>query len=84
MVTESFAADVWNATVPIGTPVRYWPTADAPEVRVSRTHSEAWTLGDGTAVVKIEGMTGGVALTHVSTVMQDVGSDHPTLGEDAG
>lgn len=69
---RSMTADEWNADCPIGTPVEYCAvlggdsgTRYEPPL-VTRTRSEAWTLGDGTVIVKIEGLTGGVALSHLS------------------
>lgn len=64
----SCTAEQWNADHPVGTAVRYWPIyppiAGVPPVD-TRTRSEAWALGHGAVVVKIEGRTGGVALSHV-------------------
>lgn len=62
------SAENWNNEVPIGTTVYYFPTlpitqAVVPEI--TKTRSEAWELGDGTAVVKVKGQSGGVALTHL-------------------
>lgn len=59
---------VWNATIPVGTPVRYWPVVNGVEVIDTKTRGEAWELGSGVAVVKVEGIAGGVALSHLSTV----------------
>lgn len=65
-------AESWNAAYPAGTVVRYWPIYP-PIESVSpvdtRTRSEAWTLGDGSVVVLIEGKAGGVALSHVDTAL---------------
>lgn len=36
---------------------------DAP--LITRTRSEAWTLGHGAAVVLVDGYSGGIALAHV-------------------
>lgn len=58
----------WNAAYPVGTAVRYYPIYP-PIESVSpvdtTTRSEAWTLGDGSVVVLIEGKAGGVHLSHV-------------------
>ena len=63
-MTES----AWNEAHPVGTSVRYWPIwpphEGLPPVD-TRTRSEAWTLGDGSVVVMIEGKTGGVHLSHI-------------------
>lgn len=64
-------ADEWNASVPIGTKVRYWPIlppiASAPSVETT-TRSEAWELGSGHPVVKIAGKAGGVHLSHLEVL----------------
>lgn len=63
-------ADQWNDRYPIGTPVVAYPGA-RPDVDptgrrlLTRTRSQAWTLGHGTPVVKVDGQAGGIALTHV-------------------
>lgn len=59
-------ADEWNRAYPVGTQVIYYPTAfDHTTARATRTRSEAWTLGHGEAVVKVEGTTGCVSLRHL-------------------
>lgn len=55
----------FNALVPIGTPVLYWPGERSGEGRKSITRSAAWLLGNHTPVVMIEGYAGGIALSHV-------------------
>jgi hypothetical protein len=55
-------AEQWNEKYPVGTKVFYHPIIDEPEGRETKTRSEAWTLGHGAAVVKIEGLAGGVLL----------------------
>ena len=64
-------ADSWNAVHPIGTAVRYWPILppidSAPPVDTT-TRSEAWELGDGSAVVLIKGKSGGIHLSHVEVL----------------
>lgn len=59
------AADQWNLQHRIGTPVLYWPGLRVGEGRRSVTRSKAWVLDSGSAVVKVEGYAGGVALTHI-------------------
>lgn len=61
-------ADEWNQRYPVGTPVRYHPIIDDHESVVSKTRSEAWELGHGAAVVKIEGRTGGVLLEAIEVI----------------
>lgn len=62
-------AQEWNERHGVGTRVRYDsiipPIANARGF-YSRTRSEAWTLGSGHAVVKIEGRTGGFHLSHLT------------------
>lgn len=59
------AAIAWNNAYPIGTRVRYWPgTRDEP-ARTGLTRSQAWVLGHGAPVVKVQGHAGGIALMHV-------------------
>ncbi|MBT8454170.1 MAG: hypothetical protein KJO40_19560 [Deltaproteobacteria bacterium] len=59
------SAAIWNATVDVGTPIRYWPGRREGPGKLSRTRSPAWELGDGSPVVSVEGHAGGIALTHV-------------------
>lgn len=68
---EPWTANSWNATWPEGTSVIYYPVLpprdDIPPV-TTKTRSLAWELGDGTPVVKIEGRSGGVALSHLKII----------------
>lgn len=63
-------ASAWNRHHPPGTYVRYHPVmppgSEAP--LDARTRSEAWELGDGTPIVKIEGKVGGVSLLHLEVL----------------
>jgi hypothetical protein len=63
----------WNALVPIGTEVRYYPLAMESEHSVTKTRSEAWILGHGAAVVLVEGKSGGVAIDHLQIVHEQGG-----------
>lgn len=61
----------FNAEVPVGTRVRYWPVLPArpnDEPFLTKTRSPAWPLGHGAGVVMVEGKTGGVAISHVEVV----------------
>jgi hypothetical protein len=58
-------ADEFNARFPVGAPVRYYPIMGHAECRETRTRSEAWELGSGHVVVKIEGLPGGVAIRNL-------------------
>jgi hypothetical protein len=66
-------AQQWNELVPPTTPVRYWPVRnrerpwfDGQEHVDTRTRSEAWHTGDGRAIVKVEGIAGGVSVLHLA------------------
>ena len=61
----------WNAAHPVGTRVRYWPIyppIGSVHHTDTVTRSEAWTIGDGSVVVCIDGMSGGVALSHIEVL----------------
>jgi hypothetical protein len=53
---------VWNHEHPVGTAVVYHPVIGEPAGRETKTRSEAYVLGDHTAVVFVEGVAGCVAL----------------------
>lgn len=55
----------WVALHPVGARVRYWPGRSSPEHRDTVIESAPWRLGDGTPLVAIEGVNGGVALDHL-------------------
>jgi hypothetical protein len=61
-------AEEFNRLHPVGTPVVAFPCMrgcpDHPGL-VTVTRTPAWTLGDHTPVVTVEGYAGGIALTHV-------------------
>lgn len=53
--------DDWNAKHPIGTKVtRYKLIQPLREPEETTTRSEAWLMGGHTAVVKVDGVAGGV------------------------
>lgn len=60
---DTLTATQWNEQHPIGTAVVV--TRDNGAEQRSVTRSAAWTLGDGQAVVKVEGISGGYALERV-------------------
>lgn len=64
----------WNQRFPVGTPVRYHPIIGDKKFITSKTRSEAWELGDGTPVVKIEGRTGGVLLEAIDVITVESGA----------
>lgn len=65
------AVDIWNATVPVGTEVRYWRGfRPGPAIR-SRTRTPAEVLSGHTAVVWVEGESSCIALSHVTKQLED-------------
>lgn len=64
----NITAEKWNQHFPVGTPVAYHPILDEEKSVLTKTRSEAWTLGCGNSVVKIEGRTGGVLLESLSVI----------------
>lgn len=73
------AADDFNARTPIGTPVEV--RLDNGTTRRTRTRSGAFVLGGHTAVVMLEGITGGYLLERVVALTQyaSVGTEPPKL-----
>lgn len=59
----------YDAGIPVGTPVQYWPGLREGDGIESVTRSEVWMLGGHTPVVMVEGYAGGIALTHVSVTV---------------
>jgi len=66
------AAEDFNKIAPSGTPVRFWPTSREAEPLTSRTRGVAWAMSSGEAVVRVEGRTGGIALSHIEVIAQPV------------
>jgi hypothetical protein len=66
MQSQSMTAALWNRRFPIGTRVRYHPVKGERKHIETKTRSEAWELGSGVSVVKIDGRSGGVALSHLT------------------
>lgn len=56
--------DAWNAHNRVGTVVRV--LLDDDSFRKTKTASEAWLLGGGMPVVKVEGIGGGYSLYRVA------------------
>jgi len=67
----------FNRLVPAGSAVRYYPVADVPDFEDTRTRSEAWDLGHGDVVVKVEARSGCVAVNHLEP-RQTTASVHVT------
>lgn len=68
-MTQPVTAERWNDLIPVGYRVRYWPGEKVGDGHESVTRSRAWTLGDGTPVVKVAGYAGGIILTHVDPLV---------------
>ena len=50
---------------PVGTKVKYFPISDEKEYTETSILSEVWALGHGELVVRVKGITGGVAVAHL-------------------
>lgn len=57
------AADQFNERHPVGTPV--FLTLDSGKEIETRTRSAAWVIGEHSAIVKVEGKSGGYAINRV-------------------
>ena len=57
-------ADEWNAKHKIGCGVIV--KLDDGKLKFTKTRSEAWTLGHGAPVVKVEGIVGGYDLNRIT------------------
>ena len=69
--TKTSPADIaakWNTDHPVGTPILYWPEFREGPGRASKTRTLAWVVGDHSAVVSVDGYSGGIALTHVTVL----------------
>jgi len=68
---KTMTAEQFNEKYPVGTKVLYWPWVREGEDGIpSETRSEAWALGNGDPVVKVNGKSGGILLTHVEVLPQ--------------
>ena len=61
------AARHWNEQNAIGTVVEV--TLDDRSIKETKTASEAWVLGGHTAVIKLEGISGGFSLSRVRPIV---------------
>lgn len=52
----------FNNAYPIGTKVKYYPIIGGDKFIEAKTRSEAWELGSGHTIVKIDGRPGGVSV----------------------
>ncbi|GAA1887583.1 hypothetical protein GCM10009837_06630 [Streptomyces durmitorensis] len=55
----------WNAAHPIGTPVTAYPGSRQGQGIDTATCSEAMVLGGHSAIVIVDGISGGIALSHI-------------------
>lgn len=69
-IEAGLTAEAFNVAYPVGAACRYYPIAGEREHDKTKTRSEAWTLGHGALVVKIDGHTGGVDVNHL--VMEEL------------
>lgn len=68
-VSKRMKAVEFNGEYPIGSPFVYFPINNDTTVFLpTRTTSQAWNLGHGQPVVKVEGKSGGVCLAHLQPV----------------
>jgi hypothetical protein len=58
-------AEQWNRMHPVGTPVTVWTGARKGPGVTTVTRSAAWELSAGVSVVLVNGIAGGIRLTHV-------------------
>jgi hypothetical protein len=63
------AARDWNEKHKIGCKVDV--TLDDRSIKETKTSSEAWVIGGGIAVIKLEGISGGYSLSRVHPVIDD-------------
>lgn len=54
--------------LPLGTPVLAWAGTRDDAPRWTKTRSEPWQLGHGAWVVQVEGIAGGIALSHIERI----------------
>ena len=60
--------DKFNEDNAIGTPVSYWPGLREGTGRDSFTTTPAWVMGGHSAMVTVDGYSGGIALSHVKAI----------------
>lgn len=54
----------WNDAHPVGTAVKV--RMDGGDIKLTTTTSEAWVMGGHSAMIKVEGISGGYMLERVS------------------
>ncbi|ELC5001906.1 hypothetical protein RJK40_001363 [Salmonella enterica] len=74
---KEMSAAQFNAAFPVGSSFTYHSVKGKPDAaRFTMTRSEAWELGHGATVVMVNGVSGGVDITHLIPVAVDKGDDH--------
>lgn len=65
------SAELFNQMYPQGTMVRAYPGVRGERERhvIGKTRSQAWKVGSGSPVVMVEGLSGGIALTHIDIAL---------------
>lgn len=59
---------LFEAALPVGRAIRYFPVDGKPEFVTSVIASTPWALGHGDIVIKIAGKSGGVSVAHLELV----------------
>ncbi len=65
MKKMKMTAEQGSEMFPIGTEVKYYPVLHEDRFEETKIRSIVWPLGHGELVVKVEGRTGGVAISHL-------------------
>lgn len=65
MKHDRMTADEFTKAYPTGTPAKYWPVKGENRFIETAIRSDAWALGHGAVVVKVEGVTGCVDIGHL-------------------
>lgn len=65
-------AEEFNEKFPVGTPIKYYLIKGRPEFKTGRTTTPAWTLGHGEPVVTTDIMGGGLCLTHIEVLNEEL------------
>lgn len=63
---DHLSAEQFNQRFKVGSPFKYYRIKGHPGFIWATTRSEAWELGSGDVVVKINSVSGGVAIDHLA------------------
>lgn len=77
-------ARAFNEKHPSGTPVLFWPGIRPDNPERSITRGAAWALPGGNAVVKVQGRPGGIALSHIEVIPQQMTTRTPPSNAEQG